>query len=155
VSSDRRLQEACDARPQASGEGCGDDRDQDVQEGRQRVQRRPDPDRRDRADDVLALAADVEEPAPEGKSNGQPREHEHRELDQCLLEVARSQAGIRARVPRKKPVQAGPVEDRPVRGQRVLAADDEHDEPAHDEGEQHGQERDDDAPCPLGEGKAR
>ena len=49
-----------------------------------------DPDRGDRADDVLALAADVEQPAAEREGDGEPGEDERRrQQEQRLLEVRR------------------------------------------------------------------
>ena len=57
------------------------------------VERGADPHCGDRADDVLPLPADVEQPAAECERDGESREDEHRELDECLLEIARGEAG--------------------------------------------------------------
>ena len=50
-------------------------------------ERRPDPDRGDEPDEVLTLAADVEEAAAEGERDREPREDQRRRENQCLLEV--------------------------------------------------------------------
>ena len=113
-----------------------------MQERRKRVERRADPHRGDRADDVLPLPADVEQPAAECERDGQSCEDEHRELDECLLEIARGDAWIGARLPGEEPVEPRSVEDRPVGGERILSADHEHDQAAYEEREEQGQKRD-------------
>ena len=74
MRADRRLQEAGDPGPGRAGERADDDRERDVQERVQPVERRADPDGEDRADEVLALAADVEQAAAEGERDREPRE---------------------------------------------------------------------------------
>ena len=73
----------------AAASVAGHDREQDV---RQRVHAREgdaDPVRDDQADEVLALAADVEHPAAEREGNGEAGEDERRRLQQRLGEVVR------------------------------------------------------------------
>ena len=53
------------------------------------LERRADPDGEDRADEVLALAADVEEAAAERERDREPDEDERRRRDQRLLQVER------------------------------------------------------------------
>ena len=141
VGADRRLQEPGDPGEQRTRERGGA-----RWRGRRAGtcvmlgERRADPDGGERAGDVLALAADVEEPAAERERDGEPGEDQRRRQQQGLLEgigVARLEAvrvpaGTRpgvsvnghadvvaARV--EEPAQARPVEDRLVRGERVVA----------------------------------
>ena len=148
-------------RDAGAGEHRERDREEDVQALRHPGPRRADPDRDDRAGDVLALAADVEEAAAERERDGEPRADQRRRQDQRLRQVVRREA-VRVGVPPEEdlvvrerdvdvvvaeleePVQAGAVPDRLVRAQRVVARG-EHDEPAGEEGEQHREERRDDA----------
>ena len=92
-------------------------------------------------DDVLARAADVEEAAAEGERDGEAREDQRRRRDQRLLHVQRRQAALVAGHPREEPVEARPVEDRPVGRERVLPRRDEDDEAADQECEHCGQHR--------------
>ncbi len=110
----------------------------------------PDVQRRDEPDPVLALAADVEEPAAEGEGDREAREDERGHQDERLLEVV---GGVRSRLaghPREEPVQAGSGEDRLVGGDRV-AAGDRDDEPADEEGERGRGERDENSAEPRRE----
>ena len=59
-------------------------------------------------DDVLPLAADVEEPAPEGERDGEAREDERRRDDQRLLHVERRGLPLRSADPGEEPVEAAP-----------------------------------------------
>ena len=52
-------------------------------------ERRADPDGDDRADDVLALAADVEQAAAERERDGEAGQDQRRRQEQRLLEVQR------------------------------------------------------------------
>ena len=124
----------------------------------------PDADlhRGDRADDVLALPPDVEEPAAERKRDGEAREDEDRELDQRLLEVPGSHAQFvtritdgAGRVPRKEPVEPRTVEDLLVRRQWVLAAEDEDDQAGDEEGKEGRDERRHDPAGALVDSEAR
>ena len=139
VGAHRRLEEAGDPGEERAGEGGGADGEEDVHAVREAGPRGADPDGRERAGDVLALAADVEEAAAERERDREPGEHQRRRQQQGLLEgvgVPRLEAvgvpgephlGVRegqvdvvaARV--EEPAQARPVEDRLVRGERVVA----------------------------------
>ena len=152
VGPGRRLQEARRSRPRPrrpasrrrSRAGC-------ASQPAMPAKRRADPDRHVRADEVLALAADVEHAAAEGEGDGEAGEDQRRGDDQRLLEVDRRVRACEAGHPREEPVEAGAVEDRLVRGERVVAGC-EHDEAADQEGEQRGDDRDDEAARALGEG---
>ena len=63
-------------------------------------ERRADPDREERAHEVLALAADVEHAAAEGERDGEPVRISGVVIEQRLLEVER-------RVTRSSPVTHG------------------------------------------------
>ena len=144
---DGRLQRAGDPAPERpSQDACGD-REQDVERPRHPFEVGSDPECRDEADPVLALPADVEEPAAERERDRDPGEHERRHDDERLLQVV---GGVLARFPRdpgEEPVEAGAFEDGFVGGDRV-AAGDQHDEPADQERKEGGDERDDDAAEP-------
>ena len=56
-----------------------------------------DPHRQDRADDVLTLAADVEQAAAERERDRQAGEDQRRRLDQRLLQVQRGDVLVGAR----------------------------------------------------------
>ena len=60
------------------------------------VERRADPDRHVGADEVLALAADVEQAAAEGERHRQAGEDQRRRDDQRLLEVQRRDRAVLA-----------------------------------------------------------
>ena len=66
------------------------------------------------------VAADVEQAAAEGECDGEADEDQRRRRDQRLLQVER---GDRAGVPRdlEEPDEAGAVEDRAVRVERVAS----------------------------------
>ena len=59
--------------------------------GREARPGRADPDRDDRPDEVLPLAADVEEAAAERERDGEPRQDQRRRQEQRLLEVDRGE----------------------------------------------------------------
>ena len=121
-------------------------------------QLRADPDGHDRADEVLALAADVEHPAAEGERDREPGEDERHVGDQRLLEIQRRE-GVERRVPREpdarfgegdpdlvrahleEPVEPGALEDRLVGRERVLPRRRQHDEAADEEREERRQQR--------------
>ena len=139
----RRLQQAGDARPQPAGE----QRRRAIASTTCRSagvpsRRGADVDRGERADEVLALAADVEQAGAERERDRQAGEDQRRGQDQRLLQVQRGERPVVARDPREQPVQAGAVEDRLVGVDRVGAGR-QHDEAADEEGEQRGDERDD------------
>jgi hypothetical protein len=71
VGPDSGLQEPGDPRPDRPGRGCDRDPEQDVGGPRHVHERDADPVRADQADDVLAVAADVEQAAPEGERDGE------------------------------------------------------------------------------------
>ena len=148
VRADGRLQEARDPGPQRSGERGEHDREHDVQAGVQLDERRADPRRDESADDVLALAADVEEPALEGERDGEAREQQSRRQDQRLLKVERRVRPVLPGDPGEQPVQAGAVEDAPERAERVVAGGRDHDH-RHREREDGRDERHHDASGPL------
>ena len=90
VGADRRLQEAGDPRQKRAREHRGRRRDEDERAARQvdalgisvatsTAAIEPD--------EVLPLAADVEEAAAERERDGEPGEHERRPQDQRLLQV--------------------------------------------------------------------
>ena len=68
---------------------ASDDREHDVQQLGHVGERGADPHRDVRADEVLALAADVEQPAAEGEGDREPGEDQRRREDQRLLQVQR------------------------------------------------------------------
>ena len=61
------------------------------------VERRADPDGRERADEVLALAADVEQAAAERERDREAGEDQRRRMDQRLLQVQRRDDAVRRR----------------------------------------------------------
>ena len=63
------------------------------------VERRSDPDGEDRADEVLALPADVEHAAAEREGNGEAGEDQRRRDQQRLLQVERRERALVARRP--------------------------------------------------------
>ena len=120
VRAHRRLQEAGDTRPRSARERRGPDRQHDVRQRAHRCELVADPVRDVEADEVLALAADVEHPAAEGEGDGEPGQDQGRRLQERLREVVRGcvdEVGRRV----EEPVQAGAVEDVAVREQRVVA----------------------------------
>ena len=114
----------------------------------------PEPDGDHRAHEVLALAADVEQPGAERERDGQAHEDQRRRGDQGLLQVQCRESAVGAGGPREQPVQAGAVEDRLVGRDRVLARY-QHDEPAGDERQQRREQRHDDAAAAHVAGEAR
>ena len=140
--------------PAISGAGQRADqhRERHVQVRVHALERGADPHGEDPPGEVLALAADVEQAAAECERDGETHEDERRRLDQRLLEV---EGRDRVEVPRdlEEPVQPRPLEDRLVRLERVLARRDEDDEAAHDERDQHREERRDEPARPLREGE--
>ena len=87
-------------------------------------------------DDVLTLATDVEETAPEGERDGKTREDERRRDDQRLLHVERGGLSLCSLNPGEEPVEAGALEDRAIGRERVLARRDENDEAADGKSEE-------------------
>ena len=75
----------------------------------------------ERADEVLALAADVEQAAAERERDRQAGEDQRRRHDQRLLQVQRRDGAVLGADPREEPVQPGAVEDRLVGRDRVVA----------------------------------
>src|SRR4051812_20801427 len=144
-----------------------------MDDARQARELRADPDGHDRAADVLALAADVEHPAPEREADPEAGQHERDEVDQGLLQVERGRGLDVVDVPREpdvrvrerdadlvrahlgEPVQPGALEDRPVGADRVAAGRDQDDHASDQEGEEDGEDRNDDAPGLLRERVAR
>src|SRR6185312_7150175 len=137
VGADRRLHRPGDPAPHRPGERRRDDGEGQVDRLREAGEVRPDDDRRDDPDHVLALAADVEHPALEGQRDRQRRQHERRRQDQRLLQVERSEVLVLGRRPGQEVVQAGAVEDRLVGLERVVAGE-RHDEAADREGQHRG-----------------
>ena len=87
MGASRRFQEPGDCRVQASGERRDDDGEEDVRNVSHAREVGSDPDAGDDADEVLALAADVEEAATERERDREARQGERRREDQHLLEV--------------------------------------------------------------------
>ena len=104
MGADGRLEQAGDPGPDRAGERAGDDREEDVHEAGQAGQRRADPDGHDRADEVLALAADVEHPAAERERDREPGADERDAGDQRLLQVDRRERLEVVHVPREPDV---------------------------------------------------
>ena len=110
-----------DPAPDEARAGRGEEREEDVQRpaacprgaSRRRARRQ--------ADRELALAADVEHPAPEGERDRERRQHQRCGDDQRLLEVACRPPGApanRARV--EDVVEPRALEDRLVGAERVM-----------------------------------
>ena len=95
--------------------------------GRRHVDERDaDPVREIEADQVLAVAADVEHAAAEGEGDGEAGQDQRRRLQQRLAEVVGGRVGDVGVRRVREPVQAGAVEDVPVGLDRVVAgAEDE------------------------------
>ena len=166
----RRLEETGDRGPDRSSHRRNDDGEQDVQRVVHSRERRPDPEPRDHADEVLALTADVEQAAAERKRDRQPREDQRRRQDQRLLEVVRRVARDR-RVPPEEdvvgrerdvdvvvaeveePVQAGLGDDALVDLPGIVAGRGDEDA-AHEEGEERRDDRSDDPAGALVDGEA-
>ena len=83
-------------------------------------------------DGVLALAADVEHAGAERERDREADEEQRCGLDQRLLEVARRGRALGSADPREQPVEAGAVEDRLIRRERIVARR-EHDQAGGDE----------------------
>ena len=124
VGSDRRLQDPCDPGVGRSGQRGRHDRERDVDEAVRALERRADPDREVGADEVLALPADVEEPAAERERDREAGENQCGRDQERLLEVL---GGPRRGIPRKPDTGIGerqpdlvrahsiePLEARPV-----------------------------------------
>ena len=86
---------------------ASDDREHDVQQPRHAGERRADPHGDVGADEVLALAADVEQPAAEGEGDREAGEDQRRGGDQRLLEVERRGRALVAEIHGK--IQFSPV----------------------------------------------
>ncbi len=152
MGADGRLQEARDTRPERAGEAPAIDREEDVQERVHPAERRADPDREHRADDVLALAADVEQAAAERERDGEAREDERRRQDQRLLQVDGRHVALGA-VESQGKNQLSPAPSKIARYvvERVAARGDEHHETADEEREERRQERCEEASGALGD----
>ena len=148
VGADRRLEDSGDSGPQSTRESPGAGGENDVRNVRQIRHRHSNLRCGDHPGDVLALAADVEEPAPEREGHRETDEDQRRRDDQRLLEVEGRSEPLLAANPGEEPVEAGAVEDRLVGVDRVLAGCEEDDEPSDEEGEQRCEDRCDDSACP-------
>ena len=137
---DGGLEEAGDARPDRPAEYRADAADEDVQRARHPDEDVPEVERRQEADEVLALAADVEHPAAEREGDCERRQDERRRDDQRLLEVERGAEALVSLHPREEPAQPGAGEDCLVGGEGVVAGRDD-DEAADEEREHRGRER--------------
>src|ERR671914_1468178 len=149
VGPDRRLQRPRDPGPDGAGQTGGRDRQHDVQEAGHPGELRTHPHRGDRSDDVLPLAADVEQPGAERERHREAGQDQRRGDDQGLLQVERGQVAVLAGGPREDPLEAGALPDRLVGRDRVLA-DQQHGHAAEQEGEhrrEHG--HDDAAPADI------
>ena len=144
MGADHRLQQPGDARPRRAGQRGEDDREHDVQQLGHVGERRADPHGDVGADEVLALAADVEQPAAEGEGDREPGEDQRGGEDQRLLQVQRRGRALVAGDPREDPVQPGAVEDRLVGRDRVVAGEEDH-QAGDEEGEHRREDRHDDA----------
>ena len=107
---------------------------------RHALERRADPDRQDRADDVLALAADVEQAAAERERHREAGEDQRRREDQRLLEVDRGDAAVVGATSTGRASSGRCRRRSPVGRDRVVARD-QHDEPADEERDEHGDQR--------------
>ena len=114
-----RLQEARDPAPERAGQRAEHHREQDVQEARQPVERRADPDAEVEPDPVLALAADVEQAGAERVGDRHAGEDQRRREDQRLLEVQRRERAVLGGDPGEEPVEPGALEDRLVGAERA------------------------------------
>ena len=97
VGADGGAEEAGDAAPERSAKDAGQDAEADVERPAQPLQVRPDEQGEDEPDPVLALAADVEEAAPEREGDGERGEDQRRRGPERLLEVARRRPSCPAR----------------------------------------------------------
>ena len=123
VGADGGAEEAGDAAPERSAEDPGQDAEADVQRPAQPLEVRPDEQGEDEPDPVLALAADVEEAAPEREGDGERGEDQRGRGPEGLLQVARRRPRVLTGQPLVGEVEAGSLEDRPVRRDRVVACD--------------------------------
>ena len=90
----------------------------------------------------------LKRPAPEGERDRERGQDQRRRHAQRLLEVLGGDRALVAGHPGEEPVEAGPVEDRPVGGDRVVAGD-QDDEAADQEGENGRCERHERSADPL------
>ena len=168
-----RLEEAGDPRPHRAGERPGDHRRDYVQDTGQARELGPHPDRHDRSDQVLALAADVEHPAAKRECDREPGEHKRHPGDERLLKVGCGErlevvrlpgernVGLRERQPDlvgpdlEEPVEPGALEDRLVGREGTLARGDEDNEATDEEGEDGRQQRYGEPAGPLPQGQPR
>ena len=146
VGSGERLEESCDTRPDGAGQGGKRDADDNMKPVRKGVAPiGAHPDTNDDAHRVLALAADVEETTSERERDGKPRENERCRPKERLREIERRQVED-ARVSEVIQNQLTPVPSRIARvgGERVVPRD-RNDDAAHEEGEDAGKYRRNDA----------
>ena len=128
----------------------------------------PDGDGDDHADQILALAADVEEPAAKGKGHGERSQDQRRGQGEGLLEVdRRDRDGVRLRriqtlrsadhanvdEPVDEPRQPRPVQDRAVGRERVLPRRHEDDEAGNAERDERRDDGRDGPSGPLVDGE--
>jgi hypothetical protein len=142
VGPDGGFQEARDPGPDRPADDGAHDADEHMQRPRHPHEDVPQVERGQKADEILALTADVEHPAAEGERDRERGEDERRRDDQRLLEVERRAEALVALHPREEPVEPRTREDRLVRGERVVSRRDHH-EAADEEGEdrsRHGRE---------------
>ena len=93
VGADRGLEEAGDRGPGGPGERGRANAEQDVSRAGHVDEASPDPARDEEPHEVLALAADVEEPAAEGERDREPRQDQGRRLEERLAEVVGRRVG--------------------------------------------------------------
>ncbi len=149
-----RLEQPGDPRPEPADDAASHDRRHDMQQGGQAVQRGADVDGGEAADEVLTLAADVEQAGAERERDGEAGEDQGCRDDQRLLQVQPGDQAVLARDPGEQPVQPRALEDRPVGADRVGAGG-EHDEAADRERHQRGDHRDQDAAAAQVAGERR
>ena len=101
---------------------------------------RPDVERCHEADPVLALPANVEEPASESESHRDTGQDQRRHQDERLLEIVRRGIASIAGDPREEPVETRALEDGLVGAHRVVARE-QDDKAADQEGERRCGER--------------
>src|SRR5581483_7909425 len=121
VRTGGRLQEPGDARPHRTRDRRGADSQQHMRKRRPAREGDTDPVGHDQPDEVLALAADVEEAAPERERDGDSDEDQCRRREQRLAQVERAEVdrvGVPGNV--EEPVEAGALPDALVRSPRVV-----------------------------------
>src|SRR5215210_2016226 len=153
VGADGRLQEARDPSPDRAGRGRDRDRDQYVRRPRHVHERDADPVGAEDPDEVLAVSADVEQPAAERERDREARQDQRGRLQQRLAEVVGGGARDIGVPRRNEPVEAGALDDVPVGDERVVAGG-EHEQPADQKRHQRRRRRDGDPAGALPEREA-